>query len=133
MIARRGRPGLIVSDRVTEFTSNAMLAWTEDAGVAWHFVAPGKPLQNGICEAFNSKKGDELLIEALFHGLDYARAVVAPWVAEYNAERPHSAVGYQTPTPFASQRTAMGDRLHEMEIFRRPPIVPAAQQRQTQL
>jgi transposase InsO family protein len=55
VISRRGRPEVIVSDHGTEFTSNAMLAWTEEAGVAWHFIAPGKPMQNGICEAFNSK------------------------------------------------------------------------------
>ncbi|WP_411755932.1 DDE-type integrase/transposase/recombinase [Sinorhizobium meliloti] len=52
VIARRGKPDLIVSDHGTEFTSNAMLAWSEETGVAWHFIAPGKPMQNGICEAF---------------------------------------------------------------------------------
>jgi len=132
VIARRGKPGLIVSDHGTEFTSNAMLAWTEEAGVSWHFIAPGKPMQNGICEAFNSKMRDELLNETLFHGLDHARAVVADWVADYNAERPHSALSYQTPAAFAAQLTAMGDRLHATETFRRSPIAPAAQQRQTQ-
>ena len=132
VIARRGKPGLIVSDHGTEFTSNAMLAWTEEAGVSWHFIAPGKPMQNGICEAFNSKMRDELLNETLFHGLDHARAVVADWVADYNAERPHSALSYQTPAAFAAQLTAMGDRLHETETFRRSPIAPSAQQRQTQ-
>ncbi len=33
LIERRGKPGLIVSDHGTEFTSNAMLAWSEEAGV----------------------------------------------------------------------------------------------------
>lgn len=46
LISRRGKPGLIVSDYGTEFTSNAMLSWTEDAGVAWHFIAPGKPMRD---------------------------------------------------------------------------------------
>lgn len=45
LIERRGKPGLIVSDHGTEFTSNAMLAWSEEAGVPWHFIAPGKPMQ----------------------------------------------------------------------------------------
>ena len=65
-----------------------MLAWSEETGVAWHFIAPGKPMQNGICEAFNSKMRDELLNETLFFGLDHARSVVAAWVADYNAPRP---------------------------------------------
>ena len=58
LIARHGKPGLIVSDHGKEFTSNAMLAWSEETSVPWHFIAPGKPMQNGICEAFNSKMRD---------------------------------------------------------------------------
>ena len=127
LIARRGKPGLVVSDHGTEFASNAMLAWSEATGVPWHFIAPGKPMQNGFCEAFNSKMRDELLNETLFFGLEHARSVVAEWVADYNAGRPHSALGYQTPAAFAAQLTAMGDRLHETDAFRRSPIDPAAQ------
>ena len=52
LLARRGRPAVIVSDHGTEFTSNAMLAWTGENRIAWHFIAPGKPMQNGICESF---------------------------------------------------------------------------------
>jgi transposase InsO family protein len=33
LVARRGRPTVTVSDHGTEFTSNAMLAWTEEAKV----------------------------------------------------------------------------------------------------
>lgn len=89
-------------------------------------------MQNGICEAFNSKMRDELLNETLFHGLDHARAVVADWVADYNAERPHSALGYQTAAAFAAQLTAMGDRLHGTEAFRRSPIASMGKQSQSQ-
>ena len=84
-------------------------------------------MQNGICEAFNSKMRDELLNETLFFGLDHARNVIDAWVADYNANRPHSALGYQTPAAYAAQLAAMGDRLHETEAFRRSPIAPAAQ------
>jgi putative transposase len=45
---QRGKPGMIVSDHGTEFTSNAMLAWTHDNAIVWHFIAPGKPIQNGF-------------------------------------------------------------------------------------
>ncbi len=38
-----------------------MLAWAQSAGIAWHFIAPGKPQQNGVCEAFNARMRDELL------------------------------------------------------------------------
>lgn len=55
LIGRRGKPALIVSDHGTEFTSNAMLAWSHESWIAWHFIAPGKPMQNGICESFNGR------------------------------------------------------------------------------
>jgi putative transposase len=45
-IDKRGKPGVIVSDNGTEFTSNAILAWAEKAQVKWHDIAPGKPMQN---------------------------------------------------------------------------------------
>jgi len=130
LVARRGPPELIVSDHGTEFTSNAMLEWTQKAAVAGHFIAPGKPMQNGICEAFNGRMRDELLNETLFFGLGHARVATARWVADYNQHRPHSALGYATPAAYAAQLTAMGDRLRETEALRRSPIAPSAQTRQ---
>ena len=61
LIKRRGKPGMIVSDNGTEFTSNAMFAWAQDNRVVWHFIAPGKPMHNGFCERFNGRMRDELL------------------------------------------------------------------------
>lgn len=40
---------------------------------------------------------DELLNETIFRNLAHARVVIATWAADYNTERPHSALGYQTP------------------------------------
>ncbi len=129
--ARRGKPDLIVSDHGTEFTSNAMLEWTQRAGVAWHFIAPGKPMQNGFCEAFNARMRDELLNETLFFSLGHARAAMARWVADYNHSRPHSALGYATPAAFAAQLTATGDRLRETETLRRSPVATPAREGQS--
>lgn len=130
VIAWRGKPGLIVSDHGTEFTSNAMLAWTQKAGIDWHFIAPGKPMQNGICEAFNGRMRDELLNETLFRSLDHARQAVARWVADYNHRRPHSALGYDTPAAFAAQIAATGDTLREMERLRASPVANPAPKRE---
>ena len=38
LIARRGKPALIVSDNGTEMTSRAMLEWANRAGVGWHYT-----------------------------------------------------------------------------------------------
>jgi putative transposase len=130
LVARRGKPELIVSDHGTEFTSNAMLAWCEKTGVAWHFIAPGKPMQNGICEAFNGRMRDELLNETLFFSLSHARTAIDRWVVDYNESRPHSALGYATPAAFAAQLAATGDRLRVTEALRQSPVAPSAHPRQ---
>jgi putative transposase len=93
MIERRGTPGMIVRDNGTEFTCNAMLAWCKDNKIDWHFIAPGKPMQNGFVESFNGRMRDELLNETIFRDLDHARSVIAWWGVGYNQHRPHSALG----------------------------------------
>jgi len=128
----RGRPEMIVSDHGTEFTSNAMLAFTQEQRIAWHFIAPGKPMQNGICEAFNGRMRDELLNETLFYDLDHARCAIARWVTAYNQERPHSALGYLSPAAYAAYLTATGDRLRQPDPLRRSPVAPSAHLRQSQ-
>lgn len=106
LMARRGRPGMIVSDNGTEFTSNAVLSWASTQRIDWHYIAPGKPIQNAFSESFNGRMRDELLNESLFFGLGHARTEIAAWVADYNTERPHSALGYQTPAAFAAALAA---------------------------
>lgn len=46
LIQQRGKPGMIVSDNGTELTSNAILAWSKDHKVDWHYIAPGTPTLN---------------------------------------------------------------------------------------
>ena len=101
LIAARGRPKMIVSDNGSEFTSNAILAWADQARVEWHYIAPGKPMQNAFVESFNGRLRDELLNETLFTSLAQARVSIALWRADYNSARPHSQIGWQTPDEFA--------------------------------
>jgi putative transposase len=115
-----------VSDHGTEFTSNAMLGWSQEHQITWHFIAPGKPMQNGFCESFNGRMRDELLNESLFFGLDHARTRIASWVADYNEKRPHSALGYLTPARYAANLTATCDRLRNPDQLRRSHVAPHA-------
>lgn len=101
LIERRGKPGMIVSDTGTELTSNAILRWCAEHKIEWHYIALGKPMQNGFVESFNGRMRDEFLNETLFHNITHARDLIAAWVTDYNTERPHSALGYQTPAGFA--------------------------------
>jgi len=53
VIAVRGRrPASVVSDNGTELTSMAILRWSQETQVEWHYIAPGKPQQNAFVESF---------------------------------------------------------------------------------
>ncbi|MFN3846102.1 MAG: transposase, partial [Paracoccaceae bacterium] len=69
-----------------------------------HYIAPGKPMQNGFVESFNGRMRDEFLNETLFRNPAYAHDLIAAWMIDYNTARPHSALGYQTPAGFARTR-----------------------------
>jgi putative transposase len=127
LLERRGRPGMIVSDNGTELTSNAILTWCAEHRIEWHYIAPGKPMQNGYIESFNGRMRDELLNESLFFGLDHARQLIAAWVEDYNTARPHSSLGYQTPNAFSSAlRTARDHHAAQRTGSARWPLAPVA-------
>jgi putative transposase len=102
LVAIWGKPAMIVSDNGTELTCNAMLKWTTEQSISWHYIAPGKPMQNGYMESFNGKLRDECLNEHVFSSLAEARRVIEAWRIDYNEVRPHSSLGYQTPEEFAA-------------------------------
>ncbi|SMY10395.1 hypothetical protein LOM8899_04577 [Flavimaricola marinus] len=89
-----------VSYNGTELTSNAMLKWQEDRQVEWHYIAPGKPMQNGFEESFNGRRRDESLNERLFPTLRHARQLIAAWRDDYNHHRPHSSLDGRTPREY---------------------------------
>lgn len=103
IVVHRGKPAAIVSDNGTELTSNAMLRWADERRVAWHYITPGKPTQNAFIESFNGRLRDELLNETLFRSLPHARAMLEAWRRDYNAERPHSRLGWLTPLAYAAR------------------------------
>jgi putative transposase len=103
IITKRGRPFTVVSDNGTEFTSMAILRWSQDRQIDWHYIAPGKPMQNGFIESFNGSFRDECLNETLFSSLGEARDQIAAWKEDYNSQRPHSSLGNITPNEFASK------------------------------
>ena len=94
---------MIVSDNGTELTSNAILAWQQQRGVEWHYIAPGKPMQNGFVESFNGRLRDECLNEHLFGNLNEARQLIEEWRIDYNTNRPHTSLKGLTPTEFAAR------------------------------
>lgn len=105
IVERRGVPCMIVSDNGTELTSHAMLGWQGKHDVEWHYIAPGKPAQNGFIESFNGRLRDECLNEHLFTSLPEARRIIEAWRIDYNTRRPHTSLNGLTPTEFAARPT----------------------------
>lgn len=101
IIKRRGKPHTIVSDNGTEMTSTAILKWCQDTQINWHYIAPGKPMQNGFVESFNGSFRDECLNETLFSSLRHALYEITKWKEDYNKNRPHSSLGNLTPNEYA--------------------------------
>jgi len=54
IIAARGKPAACVSDNGTELTSMAILRWSQETGIAWHYIAPSKLQQKACIESFKA-------------------------------------------------------------------------------
>lgn len=103
IIMERGKPQEIQSDNGSEFTSNVIQAWTHRQGIAWRYIEPGKPVQNGYIESFNGRIRDECLNEHWFETLAEAKALIKTWRIDYNQRRPHSSLKGMTPEAFAKE------------------------------
>ena len=131
VIAARGRPLSCVSDNGTELTSMAILRWSQEIRVEWHYIAPGKPTQNAFVESFNGRLRDELLNETLFTSLAHARAALAAWKDDYNTIRPHSGIGNLPPAIYAKLSAPAMQRdgtLRSIGGFAPRPVAPPSQQ-----
>jgi putative transposase len=107
LIAERGTgPRFIRCDNGPELTANALRDWCRFTGSGTSYIEPGAPWQNPYVESFGSRLRDELLAVEAFNTLVEARVLVEDWRIEYNTVRPHSALGYLTPTDYAKAWTA---------------------------
>jgi putative transposase len=103
-----GLPATLRVDNGPEFISTALDRWAFKHGVKIDFIQPGKPTQNGHVESFNGRFRDECLAQAHFPTLARARVEIELWRVEYNCERPHSSLRYETPKAFGDRaRSAM--------------------------
>jgi putative transposase len=102
LFTHRGEPAFIRSDNGPEFVAKAVKRWLEGSGVRTLYDEPGSPWENAYSETFISRLGDELLGREEFTSLLEAKVLVEEYRNHYNQERPHSALGYRTPTEFAA-------------------------------
>ncbi len=103
LMARRGEPLMIVSDNGTELVSQAVLRFNAATRIEWHYIAPGKPIQNAFVESFNGRLRDECLNEHVFSSPAEARRIIENWRIDYDTLRPHTSLGGLAPSVFASR------------------------------
>ena len=106
VIQERGAPRNIRVDNGTEFTSVVMDQWAYWNAVTLDFSRPGKPQDNAIIEAFNSRFRQECLNEHWFLSVADAQEKIEAWRNHYNVERPHSSLGNLAPEDFARESVA---------------------------
>jgi putative transposase len=107
LVTERGAvPRFIRMDNGPELTANALRDWCRFSGAGTCYIEPGSPWQNPYVESFGGRLRDELLAVEAFTSLLEARVLVEDWRIEYNTLRPHSALGYLTPTDYAKTWTA---------------------------
>jgi putative transposase len=105
VVERGAAPRFIRCDNGPELTANALRDWCRFTGAGTSYIEPGSPWQNPYVESFGGRLRDELLAVEAFNTLLEARVLVEDWRIEYNTLRPHSALGYLTPTDYATAWT----------------------------
>ncbi len=110
LFTKHGAPAYLRSDNGPEFVALALRGFLHRSGVKTAYIEPGSPWQNGFAESFHSRFRDEFLNAEVFSSLADSQIRVEIWRRWYNAERPHSALGYQTPNEFAARYRAAGNQ-----------------------
>lgn len=93
----RGKPQRIRLDNGPELVSQSLAQWAADNGVELMFTQPGKPTQNAYIERFNRSYRTEVLDCYVFESLHEVRQLTEDWMHRYNHERPHEALGEDSP------------------------------------
>jgi putative transposase len=101
VMKQRAWPRRIRCDNGPELTSRHFLAWCIERRIELLHIQPGRPMQNGHVESFHGRLREECLNTSWFRNLFDARRQIAGWQREYNEDRPHSSLRYQTPAEFA--------------------------------
>jgi len=101
-IERHGKPLRIRTDNGPEFRSKRFRLWMKNNHIEWSRIQKGKPQQNAIVERFNKTYREDVLDANLFYFIEQANDVSTKWKDDYNHERPHQSLNYQTPMAYAA-------------------------------
>lgn len=100
---RYGKPEIFNTDQGAQFTAAAHISVLRDAGVKISMDGKGRYIDNIFVERlWRSVKYEEVYLHA-YDSLQAARDGIGRYFRFYNQQRPHQALGYQTPDAFYRQ------------------------------
>jgi len=88
------------TDQGSEYTAGSFQAACARLGVRQSMGRVGSALDNAVIESWHSTLEFELRRDARFATRAQARAAVAEWIADYNHDRRHSALGMRAPIAY---------------------------------
>ena len=92
------------SDNGLIFQSRRFRQACRDYRLTQEFITPHTPEQNGMIERFFRSLKEECVWQHVFRTFEDARRVIRDWMQWYNQERPHQALGYQSPVQYRAQQ-----------------------------
>lgn len=98
----RQLPQYVRSDNGSEFRSQVLTEWLSTQGVEPVYIEPGCPWENGIVESFHGRLREECLNQEIFYSRGECQVILDWYREDYNRRRPHSSLGYATPSEFAN-------------------------------
>jgi putative transposase len=107
LYAQGGARPVLRSDNGKVFTSRRFMGRCKQYGLSQEFITPYTPQQNGMIERFLRSLKEECVWLHNFEGLEDAKEAIYEWVAFYNKERPHQALGYLSPVEFEAQQSQL--------------------------
>jgi putative transposase len=99
-LERVGQPEIFNTDQGAQFTADVFTKVLHERGIAISMDGKGRCLDNVFVERlWRSLKYEEVYLHA-YENMAEARAGIGRYFGFYNDERPHQALGYQTPMAF---------------------------------
>ena len=95
---------VIRSDNGLIFQSTRFRATCRAIRLEQEFITPYTPEQNGLIERFFRSAKEECVWQHRFASFAEAQPIIDAWIAWYNTERPHQALGYRSPSQFREQQ-----------------------------